>query len=375
MNRHIRSILPGLVTWLVAACVLVGWMASTASAQGDEQAPPDPQGIDVDIKGGTKRELIPMAIAPTQASGPGAERIAREVEQTLRTDMDLAGYFKVLSNDGLFFDPDDEELGAEAINFQNWSNVGARALIKSQVKAQEGGKYELVMHLYVVDKGKLQLEESFASTTSEKGHTAAAHEFANKVLAYYTGKEGVFGTRIAFVRRNKAGLKQIWVTDMSGQSVRAITRNNAINLLPSWGKGSLYYTSYQDQNPDLWAWSNGRHRKLSGRRGQNSGAAYCGGKLALTLSMGGENTDIYLIDPESGKQLQRLTDHWAIDTSPTWSPDCSKIAFVSGRSASPSDLCDERRWLEPAAPDLQGHLQHHPGVVAQGRRHRVHLAR
>jgi len=51
--------------------------------------------------------------------------------------------------------------------------------------------------------------------------------------------------------------------------------------------------------------------------------------------MGGENTDIYTIDAESGDKIDRLTDHWSIDTSPTWSPDCSKIAFVSGRSGGP----------------------------------------
>ena len=154
-------------------------------------------------------------------------------------------------------------------------------------------------------------------------------------MGYYTGDPGVFGQQIAFVRRNKSGLKQIYVTDVSGTSSRAVTRNNSINLLPSWGNGRIFYTSYQQRNPDLWVYEGGKHRKLSSQRGQNSGAAYCGGKVALTLSMGGRNTDIYLIDPSSGKKTQRLTDHWEIDTSPTWSPDCSKIAFVSGRSSSP----------------------------------------
>ena len=65
--------------------------------------------------------------------------------------------------------------------------------------------------------------------------------------------------------------------------------------------------------------------------------------------MGGENADIYLIDPKGGTIVKRLTDHWAIDTSPTWNADCSKIAFVSSRSRGPQiyvmngDGGDQRR--------------------------------
>jgi TolB protein len=136
---------------------------------------------------------------------------------------------------------------------------------------------------------------------------------------------------------------------MDGGGKRVVTKNKAINLLPSWGAGKIYYTSYMDRNPDLWMYEGAKHRKVSGRRGQNSGGAYCGGKLAVTLSMGGENADVYLIDPQTGVVLERLTDHWAIDTSPTWNPDCSMIAFVSGRSGGPqiyvmrADGSQERR--------------------------------
>lgn len=328
MKRLTRAIAMALTLGAIIVA-----LATTATAQ--DGAPPEREGIDIEIKGGAKRVLVPIAIPETKKLGGDAGKIARRVEELLRKDMDLAGYFKVLPNEGLFFDPASEGMSAGDINFQNWSNLNAQGLIKSGVEVGSDGKVRLTLRLFIVDKGKQARLKFTSSPVSKNNYDAVVHDFVNAVVEYYTGERGIFGSQIAFVRRNKSGLKQIWVMDMSGESVRAVTRNSAINLLPSWGKGSIYYTSYLDQNPDLWVWSGGRHRKLSGRRGQNSGASLCGGKLAVTLSMGGENTDIYVIDPKSGKQLQRLTDHWAIDTSPTWSPDCSKIAFVSGRSASP----------------------------------------
>ena len=53
------------------------------------------------------------------------------------------------------------------------------------------------------------------------------------------------------------------------------------------------------------------------------------------LGLGGTNTDIYVINPNSGSIITRLTDHWGIDTSPSFSPDCSQIAFVSDRAGGP----------------------------------------
>jgi Tol biopolymer transport system component len=54
-----------------------------------------------------------------------------------------------------------------------------------------------------------------------------------------------------------------------------------------------------------------------------------GGRIAAEVTMHG-NTDIYVLDLDTQLPL-RLTDHPADDTSPTWSPDGSYIAFHTGR--------------------------------------------
>ncbi len=47
------------------------------------------------------------------------------------------------------------------------------------------------------------------------------------------------------------------------------------------------------------------------------------------------NSEIYRIDPSDGRVEARLTSNPAIDSSPSFSPDGSQIAFVSNRQGSP----------------------------------------
>ncbi|HEX8423235.1 MAG TPA: hypothetical protein VF634_07485, partial [Pyrinomonadaceae bacterium] len=55
-------------------------------------------------------------------------------------------------------------------------------------------------------------------------------------------------------------------------------------------------------------------------------------KIAFTSERDG-NQEIYIMDPD-GSQQTRLTNNTASDADPAWSPDGTKIAFVSDRDGS-----------------------------------------
>jgi len=337
MQTFFRSILAiclmSALLWSPAALAQESPPADPNAAQ-TEQAPADNRGIDIDVTVGVKRKLIPLAIPKALEPGGDTGAVAKTVHETLARDMKLAGFFKVLDEGNFFFDTSQEGMGASEIAFSNWFNVGAQGLIKSSVRTN-GDQVVLDLRLHLVEEGKPARLDWKGGSFSKDDYIKQVHAFANEVLKYYTGKAGIFGSRIAFVRQQNRS-KQIYTTRLGEDGVAQITKNNSINMLPSFGPGGVvYYTSYQAGNPDLWVHEGGKSRKLSSVRGQNTGAAYCKGKLALTLSKDGSNSDIYLIDPQSGEIQTRLTDHWGIDTSPTWSPDCSQIAFTSRRSGGP----------------------------------------
>ena len=121
--------------------------------------------------------------------------------------------------------------------------------------------------------------------------------------------------------------------------VTAVTNNSSINLFPSWSPDgdSLLYTSYRAGQPQVWRISRGARTngqllrdgipKLRGVWGPDNAG------ILLVIAQGA-TTDLLRIR-ENGSRAQRLTRARSLETSPSWSPDASRVAFVSDRSGSP----------------------------------------
>ncbi|MBI2368876.1 MAG: Tol-Pal system beta propeller repeat protein TolB [Deltaproteobacteria bacterium] len=237
---------------------------------------------------------LPIAIAPlvNLARQRGGDRVGEEIAQVLTYDLEASGLFKVL-------DP---------ISFIEDPVVDARSLTGKEYRAQ------------LRDVRKV------------------AHRMANEILYQFTGEEGVFETRIAFVS-TRTGNKELFLMDYDGFGVQQLTSHRSINLSPAWTPDgrSLTFTSFRAGEPQLFRLNlaAGQLLRLSASPGLNVGAAWApdGRRLALTLSRDG-NPELYVMDRDGGG-LQRLTRHPGIDVSPTWSPDGQEIAFVSDRTGNP----------------------------------------
>lgn len=326
---------------LVLAALVVAATAPVVVAQsaGESAAPAGSTTADdmivIPLSPFGERTLIPIAVPDMRNLGDSDPRgYVAEESARVRRALDLAGYFRVIGEDALFFDPDQDGMTAATINFQNWYNVGAQAVVKMAFRVATN-QVRLDFRLFNVDTGEAVPINWSPVTVGLDDVTPEVFRFVNAIVEYYTGQPGIFGSRIAYSAPSSAGGKQIYTMHMDGSGVSAITSNRTLNILPAWGPGGeVMYTSYVNFNPDLYIGRNNA-RRLSARPGLNVGAQLSpsGDAIAFTMTRDGQ-AEIYLMDPDGGN-LRRLTDHPAEDVSPTWSPDGRRIAFVSDRAGGP----------------------------------------
>ncbi len=275
----------------------------------------------------------PIAVAALKQISLGAGETFGRV---LARDLELSGLFRVLPSDTYIEASQTSGVSAETINFDNWSVIGALAVIKGTAERQ-GSELTVEVRLFDVGQQRQLAGRRFRGTTGDEARMA--NRFADEVIATFTGERGPFDSQIAFLSTRGGRFKDLYLMAADGEGVRRVTNENTLNLSPSWAPDgrSLLLTSYRAGNPDLFtiglprgAWS-----RLSSLKGLNLGGRWSpdGREIAVTLEYDG-NPEIGVLDA-NGALLRRLTDHWAVDVSATWSPDGAQLAFCSDRSGAP----------------------------------------
>jgi TolB protein len=261
--------------------------------------------------------------------------LSTALTDVIANDLDLSGYFLLMDRKA-FLDEDGSGLTPDNIRFRNWSLIGTELLLKGGYTVI-GRNIEVDIRLYDADWGTLVFGKKFLGKTSEYRHLM--HRVGNEVIFALTGIKGMFLSRFAFVN-NSTGKGEVYICDFDGHNPEQITKDDSIAMLPRWSPegDSLAYNSFMEGSGSMLYirdLATRKVKKVSGRKGLNTGARWLenGKALDLTLSFNG-NPDIYTIDLD-GKILQQLTRHWGIDISPSRSPDQNKIVFVSNRSGSP----------------------------------------
>jgi len=275
----------------------------------------------------------PIAVSPLKDLTPGA---GDRFVSVLARNLELSGLFRVIPRDTYIEPPATSGVTAETINFENWSVVGALAVVKGTAERQ-GNDLTIEARLFDVGQRRQLTGRRFRGTIGDEYRMA--NRFADEILAAFTGERGPFDSQIAFLSKRGGRFKDVYVMGANGEEVRRVTDANTLNLSPSWAPGAraLVLTSYRNGNPDLFSipMPQGGWSKLSSLRGLNLGGRWSpdGGTLAVTIEFDG-NPEIALLNADGSLQ-RRLTDHWAVDVSASWSPDGSQLAFCSDRSGAP----------------------------------------
>jgi len=302
--------------------------ALPASAQAEDEGRSFLQ-----IVGGSKTTL-PLAL-PEPRLGPGVDhKVTEALWSVIRADLEHSGYFAIIEPEAYIEDAT-AGIAPGEFDFDKWRLPGAVGLAKSRC-GKSGANLEIELYVYDVDAGIKMLGRRISGHPDDLRRLA--HRTASAIVEAFTGLPGDFDTRIAAVADFGQG-KEVYTFDYDGANPRPVSRNGSLNLAPSWAPDGtrIAYTSYRDNNPDLWITDlrTGRHSKVSGHPGINVGASWApdDSAIVLTLSKDGDS-ELYAID-EGGSILARLTRQWGIDVSPSFSPDGTQIAFASGRNGNP----------------------------------------
>jgi TolB protein len=357
-------------------CLLVALLAATAHAQEEPAAAPEPAPAPageegrsyIRIDGGSAARL-PLAVVPCKLLGGVEAEVSADVWSVLNQDLEHSGYFKLVDPAG-FLEDATAGIRVGEFSWDNWRTLGAVGLVKAACSRPEpDGPIMVELFVYDIDAGIQMLTDRVTGGAVDQRRLG--HQLANKIVEAFTGKPGVFDTRIVAVANYGQG-KEIYLFDYDGANPRPVSRNGSINLAPAWSPdGSrISYTSYRDNNPDLWVTdlNTGRHSKVSAHPGINAGAEWSpdGAEVSLTLSKDGDS-EIYAIQPD-GSIIRRLTRQYGIDVSPTYSPDGSKIAFVSSRNGNPQIFVMDRDGANSRQLTRLGGHNVSPAFSPDGRR-------
>lgn len=285
----------------------------------------------IEISGANFRPM-PMALPVPLAQDDGAKAVAAEFDSALFFDLQACGLFQVLDRKSYLADSK-EGVTAATITFQNWLNVGAETLIKTQL-SKDGDTLRADLRLFSVNAGREEMKASEAA--SAKDARRLAHKLANAVYKHFTKETGPFESRIAYVRKT-AGGKDVYLADWDGKNAAPVSNGN-INVLPAVAPDrSVAFTSYKRGKPELFlgrAGGDSTPLVANGRMVAGVDFSPDGKRIAYSVS-DGENAELYVANAD-GSGAAKVTDtKYFLNSSPCFSPDGKKLAFVSNRGGSP----------------------------------------
>ncbi|MCC6953038.1 MAG: PD40 domain-containing protein, partial [Deltaproteobacteria bacterium] len=132
--------------------------------------------------------------------------------------------------------------------------------------------------------------------------------------------------------------KELFIVDLDGSNLRQLTHDRGIAMSPSWSPrgDSIAYMSFRSRRPQIYLISpgGGTPRQVTNHTESVGAPEFSAdGQIYASASYNGFS-NIVGIDPQT-RAMRKLTSGSTIDTSPTVSPDGSRIAFTSNRGGGP----------------------------------------
>jgi len=289
--------------------------------------------LEIDI---TQGVVEPMPIAITDFVSSGSQ--GAEIAAVVAADLKRSGLFKPIDKGAFIEKVSNPDV---APRFNDWTVINAQALVTGRVSQEADGRLRAEFRLWDTFAGQQLIgEQFFANPTNWR---RVAHIIADAIYERLTGEKGYFDTRIVYVDESgpKNGrVKRLAIMDQDGANQRTLTDGRSIVMTPRFSpnRQEITYMSYEGSQPQVYLLQieTGQRELVGNFPGMTFAPRFSpdGQKVIMSLMREDGNSNIYTMDLRS-RNTTRLTNSNSIDTSPSYSPDDSRIVFTSDRGGRP----------------------------------------
>jgi len=335
--------------WIVIVLALVAWIGGMPAFAGAK--------VYYDIYGQSYKRIT-IAVPPFAAADKGRP----EISDLLGQDLDMSGFFVVAPRSMMDNDFLSEGVDRKSIRFDQWSSLGVELLCKATVEEKDD-TIALSSYLYDVTDGSLLFAKKFGAASSD--WRRLVHRLADEIILQATGERGIMSSRVYFV----GGRRDVYVSDIDGEGLKKLTSYDKLVVSPSVSPDGKYlaFTSYREGKPCLYVSDLGTNREVFADKedGMKLGGAWMDKRtLAFSLTTGRFST-IYSVNVET-KERKVLFRREGILTSPTFSPDGTKMVFVSDMYGGPNIFAKDMATGEVKRLSYFGNYNTSPAFSPKG---------
>src|SRR6478736_6710326 len=259
---------------------------------------------------------LPIAIPNFAAGTPADAEVGVGVAQVITNNLKRSGLFAPIDQAAFI----EKIVNIDAApQFQSWKTINAQALVTGRMTRQGDGRLKAEFRLWDVTSGQQLTGQQYF--TSPEYWRRIAHIISDQIYERLTGDKGYFDSRVVFVDETgskERRVKRLALMDQDGANVRYLTRGSDLVLTPRFSPSTqeITYMEFGQGDPRVYL------RNIE-----------TGQSVIMSLQQGG-NSNLFVMDLRS-KSTTRLTDTPAIDTSPSYAPDGTRICFESDRGGKP----------------------------------------
>ena len=263
-------------------------------------------------------------------------------------------------------------------NFQNWSAVGAQALVTGKAEVQPGGNLRVEFRLWdVLPQAQIQ---GTAYTTTQSNWRRIAHIIADVIYERLLGEKGYFDTRVAYISATgprDRRTKRLAIMDQDSENNRFLTDGILAGADAAFHptRDEIAFMSYANNRPaGVPVQPADRPTERAGRLPRHDllAALFTGWQQGDHVGGEGGGSDIVAVDWRSRSRSRRLTNSGSIDVSPCYSPDGTQIAFNSDRGGDQQLYVMDADGSDAKRISFGKGRYAHAGVVAARRPDRLY---